>query len=132
MQNHIVAKVFLENTANEILILRRSRTAPERPLKWDLPGGWVVTGEDPLNACKRELLEEAGIEAEGFVQVCTFTKDIDDHTLTYVFAKTQAESNKVVLSYEHDTYLWVTKREYLDYITHEPQMDAFKEVYQVA
>lgn len=132
MEEHIVSKVFIENPIGQILILRRSKTAPTRPLKWDLPGGWVEPGEDPLAACKRELEEEAGIITEDFTEVFRVEETSGDNKLIRIYAKANADSDKVVLSYEHDTYLWVDKKEYLDYITHEPQMDAFKEVYQVA
>lgn len=31
---------------------------------WDIPGGYVDTGESPAMACRRELKEELGIERE--------------------------------------------------------------------
>jgi len=132
MEEHIVSKVFIENAIGQILILRRSKTAPQRPLKWDLPGGWVEPNEDPLEACRRELEEEAGIVAEDFTEVFRVEEADENRKLIRIYAKAATDSDKVILSYEHDTYLWVDKKEYLDYITHEPQMDAFKEVYQVA
>ncbi len=34
--------------------------------EWEVPEGGCPEGEDPLNAAKRELLEEVGLEAESF------------------------------------------------------------------
>ena len=30
---------------------------------WDIPGGYVERGESPAAACRREVLEELGIDA---------------------------------------------------------------------
>jgi ankyrin repeat protein/8-oxo-dGTP pyrophosphatase MutT (NUDIX family) len=45
-----------------IPIVRQYRPAVER-YTWELPSGLVDHGEDPETACRRELLEEAGLEA---------------------------------------------------------------------
>ena len=54
------ALVFDE--AGRVLLARRARE-PDRG-KWDVPGGFVEEGEDPLDALRRELVEETSLEVE--------------------------------------------------------------------
>jgi 8-oxo-dGTP pyrophosphatase MutT (NUDIX family) len=39
---------------------------------WEIPEGGVPPGETPLEGARRELLEETGIEAEGWRELCRF------------------------------------------------------------
>ena len=45
-----------------VLLARRARE-PDKG-KWDVPGGFIEEGEQPLDALRRELLEETGLEIE--------------------------------------------------------------------
>lgn len=45
------------------LLLARRGAEPHLG-KWDLPGGFLEEGEHPLDALRRELREEAGVEIE--------------------------------------------------------------------
>jgi ADP-ribose pyrophosphatase YjhB (NUDIX family) len=45
-----------------LLLVRRAQD-PDRG-KWDLPGGFLEEAEHPLDALRRELLEETGLEIE--------------------------------------------------------------------
>lgn len=45
-----------------VLLARRARE-PDRG-KWDVPGGFIEEGEPPLDALRRELLEETGLDIE--------------------------------------------------------------------
>jgi 8-oxo-dGTP diphosphatase len=45
------------------VLLTRRGIEPRRGM-WDTPGGFVETGEDPVEALRRELLEETGLAVE--------------------------------------------------------------------
>jgi 8-oxo-dGTP diphosphatase len=48
-----------------ILLARRAHE-PYAGL-WDLPGGFLDEGEEPLDALRRELREETGVEASSSI-----------------------------------------------------------------
>jgi 8-oxo-dGTP diphosphatase len=125
----IVAKAFVINSDGLILVLRRSKTAPTRPLTWDLPGGGVDFGEDPTEAVIREAKEEAELDLKDVRVFITKTTNKEKYVVRLLyFAYT--DTTKVVLSFEHDDYRWVTKKEfdelgipnlYKDCLHHVPQ-----------
>ena len=45
------------------MLLSRRAYEPQAG-KWDIPGGFLEEGEEPLDALRRELREEAGVEIE--------------------------------------------------------------------
>ena len=58
---HVVTIALILNSKNEMLITRRAPTKKHDPLKWELTGGSIVTGETSLNGMLREIREEIGV-----------------------------------------------------------------------
>lgn len=57
-----------------VAIVRQFRPAVEE-YTWELPSGLIDASEDPEAACRRELLEEAGLQAERLSYVGGFRPD---------------------------------------------------------
>jgi len=54
-----------------ILLVRQYRL-PARQFLWELPAGRLDEGESPLQAAKRELVEEAGIRAKKWKKLVSY------------------------------------------------------------
>lgn len=57
---HIVVMVYTKTSDGKILVTQRARNKTY-PLKWEITGGSIVTGETPVEGAARELYEETGI-----------------------------------------------------------------------
>ena len=122
---HVIAKVLLANPAGDVLWLRRSETAPRRPMEGDIPGGWVDKGEDFTAAAIRETEEEAGIQL-GFNDlqlVYSHTVRLEDHNTCWLFFVGQTQQTEVTLSPEHDQSEWMPLDKAIKNITYDVQND---------
>ena len=102
-------KAIIFNKNGKILTIRRTKTAPSRPLHWDLPGGLLEFGEDTKDAIIREVKEETNLKIKNPIVMDARSKFSDNGefwvTICYVARSTD---KKVILSYEHDDIKWVT------------------------
>lgn len=110
----VAQKAVIFNKDRKLLTIFRTETAPSRPNTWDLPGGDLDFGEDPLESVIREIKEETGLDVSGVEPF-----DVEAHinkegnfwvTIAY---RAQAVSDEVVLSFEHNDYKWVASEEFL-------------------
>jgi mutator protein MutT len=117
MTTTVVVKAVIFNEDRHILLLTRSASHPTLAGEFDLPGGQVDEGEDLIEAVVREIQEETGIMLR-----TTDPQAFYSHTGTYkgqnfiriLFAITLAEPQNVLLSYEHDSFEWVTTKQATD------------------
>lgn len=56
---------------NKIILVKQYRYPIQKEV-FELPSGKIDPGETPLQACKRELLEETGYTTESFENFCNF------------------------------------------------------------
>lgn len=121
----ISQKVIIFDKENRFLVLRRSNTAPFGPLTWDLPGGDLGFGEDPIQGITREVKEETGLD---IINIVPF--DVEGHvtpdqsfwvTIAY---KAKYVNKDLVLSYEHDQFKWLSKQEFLS-LESSPKLKRF-------
>lgn len=71
--DHTGAVAVLARDADDRVLLINQYRHPIRSRDWELPAGLLdVAGEDPLDAAKRELAEEADLEAGEWRELLTF------------------------------------------------------------
>jgi 8-oxo-dGTP pyrophosphatase MutT (NUDIX family) len=88
---------------------------PIQEYSWEIPAGMMEENEDPLEAAKRELEEEAGVQAEEWVQLGSVVRDASKLTgKTHTFL---AKRLKLVTAhpedYEKIESLWLPFEEIL-------------------
>jgi 8-oxo-dGTP diphosphatase len=94
---------------NRVLVLKRSKTESPFPGNWEIPGGGVEFGEDTEDALRREVKEETGLKIKIIQPYTTFSyiwKGVQRIDIQYLC---QPFTKKIILSDEHDEYLWATK-----------------------
>lgn len=112
--NYLSVKVVLYRDDGKILTIRRTETAPSRPLHWDLPGGELSYAEDPKDAIVRETKEETGLEIEDLkILDAVSGADTKGEFWVGIGYSGKPKSTEVLLSYEHDLFQWVTPEEFM-------------------
>ena len=104
----ISVKSFIVDN-NKLLILKRNSNNVQCPSIWEIPGGRLNLGEDPIEGLKRETREETGIEVDVLhpLNIRHFTRD-DNQTITMLIFLCKLNNNKdFQLSEEHSDFEWI-------------------------
>ncbi len=94
---------------DRFLVLHKKSNYRMPQFLWDLPGGTLEFGETPQETVMREIIEETGLKVNHLVLFDTWMHKKDEATqLTGVIYLCRTENSEVVLSKEHDKFLWLT------------------------
>ncbi|MDH3805651.1 MAG: 8-oxo-dGTP diphosphatase MutT [Gammaproteobacteria bacterium] len=84
MKHFHVAAGILRDNSGRVLITERLCDGPFNGL-WEFPGGKIVAGESPLDALRRELAEELGIEVTSSLPFMDLHHEYPDRTVDLEF-----------------------------------------------
>ncbi|MFH8120303.1 MAG: bis(5'-nucleosyl)-tetraphosphatase [Candidatus Aenigmatarchaeota archaeon] len=98
---------------------------------WDFPKGMIEKGESEIETAKRELKEEAGIEANvisGFEEkIQYFFKEGGELVKKEViFFLGEAKNDEVKISYEHIGYEWLPYEKAVERLTFKNSKEILK------
>jgi len=109
----VIVSAVITNNKGELLLLRRNQAVKRAPGKLELPSGKVDYGEDPLQALKRVVKEQTGLEGRaskllGSKTVVQKKPKISILIFYNVFKVEQELLNNAKSEYEHhEELLWL-------------------------
>jgi len=104
----IVAKALIRDKTGNLLLLRRSLTHPNFPEHIDFPGGEVEPNEPHIEAVRREIREETGLDIPLVNIQQVYLKQLADDLTHVVFLVSTSDSKPgVELSWEHSGFEWI-------------------------
>ena len=103
----IATKAFIVKE-NQLLIIKRNSNDIQKPNIWEIPGGRLNLGEDPVEGLERETKEEIGINIEVLhpISIRHFKRD-DGQTITMIIFLCKPVSTNILLSKEHTDFEWI-------------------------
>ena len=98
----VAVKAFIVNN-NKILILKRADDDIQSPNIWEIPGGRLTLGEDPILGLIREVREETGfyIHPRQPLSVRHFIR-ADEQIITMIIFFCKLSGGNLKLSHEHN------------------------------
>ncbi len=114
-----------------VLTLRRA--TGRSPGSWEFVHGHIEKGELPVVAARRELWEEAGLKTDRLYSITVnpfYLIKTDTVQVALVFAAI-VESEKVVLSSEHDRYEWLSFSAAVKRLTWPRDADSLRQMRQL-
>jgi 8-oxo-dGTP pyrophosphatase MutT (NUDIX family) len=104
---YALSAVVYAERGDEILLLQRAEGSALAG-QWFLPGGMVEAGELPEEGARRELLEEAGVEIDGELEIigCYPMHVYGYDVLQVSYRGRLTDDAEATISHEHDGARW--------------------------
>lgn len=116
---HLGVDILALHEDGTYLLTKRSDDKDVYPGFWEASaGGAAKSGEEPLEAATRELLEETGLTADSMELVNVLFKDGGSHAIFYSYlAHVSGDKNRVTLQEGETTaFKWVDRQGFLEYV----------------
>ena len=106
--------IFISDEQERVLLLLRENQ-PEQG-KWWFPGGRIHFGETRLEAARRKVNEECGIDLINFNEVATFdlffqVAEIQYHDVTILYKTVISSNSQIKIDTQAREYGWFTLKE---------------------
>ncbi len=123
---HLVSEIIVRHKDGTYLLMQRDYNKINNPGLYEASaGGSALKGETALEAAKRELKEETGIESNELIQIyCCKSKD----TL-YVGYLCESEWDKQSINLQKEetiSFIWLGKQDFLNLINSDKYIPALK------
>ena len=130
----IIVVAVIQNSAGETLVCKKPARLGVFPGQWAIPGGGIEPGERMLDALRREVREEVGLEIQAIQPL--FFKDGEypklypdssqqDVYMIFLLFSCRAVSEAVQLGEEFDAFAWVKAADLGKYDLNEQTRDTF-------
>ena len=99
----------------KLLAMKRSKSKDAGPGLWETLSGRINTKEDPLDAVKREIAEECGLQVVLDPRpVKAYQATRKGHPMILIIYRAVYKGGEVIRSKEHDEYAWVTPDQFAE------------------
>jgi 8-oxo-dGTP pyrophosphatase MutT (NUDIX family) len=95
-----------------VLLLRRAHGTGDHAGAWSFPGGHIEGTETPVEAARREAIEEVGEHPDG--DLIPWTRRVKDGCDFTTFMQKVPERFEPRLNEEHDAFIWVLPKDLRD------------------
>lgn len=122
--------IWIVNEEGKMLIQQRSSKDDNKPSAWGITGGAVDSGETSLQASKRELKEELGIDVDIHELIYVGSERRKRKFFEYYFLNTSKTIDEMNLQTEEvERVEWITLDEYEKNISNAINFQMFKNYY---
>jgi 8-oxo-dGTP diphosphatase len=110
-----VAVTVLVFRGDRMLSMRRASSEDAAPGLWEGVSGRVRAGEDPIEAARREVVEETGLRVRVEPRpIASYAARRGSEPMTVIVFRAEHEEGEVELSQEHEAYRWCELSELIE------------------